>query len=61
MAGTAAQSLMLKVDFVKEEILVRLLDFMYKGYLQVNGVDLHQLLNGARMLRYDVRAFVHIS
>ena len=61
MAATAAQSLMLKVDFVKEEILVRLLDFMYKGYLQVNGVDLHQLLNGARMLRYDPGAFMHIS
>ncbi len=42
---------MLKVDFVKEVVLVRLLDFMYRGYLEVHGVDLQQLLTGAQMLR----------
>lgn len=55
--GTASQSLMLKVDFVKENILELLLDFMYKGYLEVNAVDLQALLNGARMLRWDI--FIH--
>lgn len=49
--STASQSLMLKVDFVKEVVLVRLLDFMYRGYLEVHGVDLQQLLTGAQMLR----------
>ena len=48
---------MLKVDFVQEAVLARLLDFIYKGYLEVHGVDLQQLLLGAQMLRYCLMLF----